>query len=66
MVKTKSDATSVYKTADSTASDTEISKLGTKVGPVKAAKFDGTNVWFYIPDYSTVYKWIKAKDVKKA
>ena len=66
MVKTKSDATSVYETPNSTADDTEISKLGTKVGPVKAAKFDGTNLWFYIPSYSSVYKWIKAKDVKKA
>ena len=66
MVKTKSDATPVHETSYSSSDNTEISKLGTKIGPVKNVKFDGTVLWFYIPSYSTVYKWIKAKDVKKA
>ena len=65
-VKTISDAVAVHQDATSGSSYTTVSKKGTKVGKVEAVKFDGKKVWFYIPSYSTTYKWFHSKYLKKS
>ena len=55
-----------FESPSASSDYTTISSAGTKVGVGKAVKFDGTNVWVYVPDYSSVYKWFPLNRLKKA